>query len=312
MNKKSVASKLTLVVGIAIALIIIIANIVNYYDAKQSTYDLISKNQDEIVDGITKTFDTYATNNREIIESLAKELGNNENMSMEQINSLLQSFARAGKFEIVYVGYEHNGYNYQSDNVVLTPQKDNYDARTRPWYIQAKDKRGIIVTEPYKSFQSGAIELTYAAPIYGKSGNLIGVVGGDYNIKKFSKDVLGESNKDSLTFSAVYDAKGNILFHSIIERVLTSNVLSESIANTLNSQPDLLDKNAALFYTKNDQGIEQAIMCKRPINPSYRVCSVVPSSFYTQSINAILLKQVIIGFIAIVIVLIFLRLFINK
>ncbi|WP_291953268.1 PDC sensor domain-containing protein, partial [Campylobacter sp.] len=307
-KNRSVTSKLTLMVGVAIVLIIIVANIVSYYDAKESTYKLISQNQNEIVDGVTKTFDTYATNKKQMIESLAQELQRNENMSIEQITSLLRAFAQAGRFELIYMGYEHNGYLYQSDSELLTPQKDNYDARTRPWYKKAKNQGGIIVTEPYKSFQSGAIELTYAAPVYGKTGKLIGIVGGDYDIKK---DVLGESNQNSLTFAAVYDEKGNILFHSDINRVLTTTTLSKNITHALNSDPSILDKDA-VFHTKNEQGVEQAVVCNKASDPSYRVCSIVPSSFYTQPINAILLKQITIGIVAIVIVLIFLRLLIIK
>ncbi len=63
---------------------------------------------------------------------------------------------------------------------------DNYDARQRPWFIQAVTKKQAIWTEVYV-YTDGLLGLTAAQPIYDANERLLGVVAVD-----FSLDGIGE------------------------------------------------------------------------------------------------------------------------
>lgn len=89
-----------------------------------------------------------------------------------------------------------------------------YDTKNRPWYKAAKEAKKLIVTEPYKSAASGEVGLTYAAPFYDRNGNFRGVVGGDYDLAKFSTDVLAVG-KSQNTYTVVLDPEGTILLETI-------------------------------------------------------------------------------------------------
>lgn len=63
---------------------------------------------------------------------------------------------------------------------------DSYDARTRPWYIEASRLRSRIWTDPYIFFTSQQPGVTVAAPVLGAGDQLRGVVGIDLDIADIS------------------------------------------------------------------------------------------------------------------------------
>jgi C4-dicarboxylate-specific signal transduction histidine kinase len=63
---------------------------------------------------------------------------------------------------------------------------DTYDARGRPWYVEASQLGSQIWTDPYIFFSSQQPGITVAAPIKDGAGQLLGVVGIDLDIADIS------------------------------------------------------------------------------------------------------------------------------
>ncbi|EOC4366284.1 cache domain-containing protein, partial [Campylobacter jejuni] len=168
------------------------------------------------------------------------------------------------------------------------------------------------ITQPYKSPIDQEIGITYVFPIY-KNNQLIAFVGGDYNLDKFSKDVLSLGHS-STTYAAVYDSEGRIIFHEVLDRILTKNTLSVNIANAIKENPEYIDPNKKdiLFPVFDDKGIKYETMCDTSSNGLYRICAVTLDSNYTSAVNSILMKQAIVGIIAIIIALILIRFLISR
>ncbi|MFB2922285.1 MULTISPECIES: cache domain-containing protein [Aerosakkonema] len=55
-----------------------------------------------------------------------------------------------------------------------------YDPRVRPWYKKAVQKGKETWSEIYIDFKEPRLKVTLAEPIYGKTGELRGVVGVDF------------------------------------------------------------------------------------------------------------------------------------
>ncbi len=81
-------------------------------------------------------------------------------------------------------------YLYRNAEGTFTRQEthpeDSFDPRERPWYQKALAQETQIWTEPYMFFTSKRPGLTAAKPVYGETGELLGVVGVDIEISGLS------------------------------------------------------------------------------------------------------------------------------
>ncbi|WP_038815146.1 cache domain-containing protein, partial [Campylobacter jejuni] len=311
-NKSAnVSTRLTLWVGFLVVLVLVTTSAISYVKSKNNTYNLLKENQLKTMDDVKVVFENYGKSKRNGIQILADTLSQNSNMNDDQLINLIRTFQELKNYNLVYVTFEDTGKNYRSDNQILDSSK-GYDTKNRPWYQQAKSARQLIVTEPYQSVSSGKVVLTYAAPFYDKNGNLKGVVGGDYNLDKFSKDVLS-LGYSSNTYAAVYDSEGRIIFHEKSDKMLTKNTLSINIANAIKENPSYIDPNKNILFTAlDDKGTSFSIMCNIGYNPLFRICTVTQTSVYTSAINKVLLQQTIVGIVAIIVALILVRILISR
>ncbi|ECZ1964403.1 methyl-accepting chemotaxis protein, partial [Campylobacter jejuni] len=307
-----ISAKLTLWVGILVVLILAITSAISYFDSRNNTYELLKDTQLKTMQDMDAFFKSYAMSKRNGIQILANELTNRPDMSDEELINLIKVIKKVNDYDLVYVGFDNTGKNYQSDDQILDLSK-GYDTKNRPWYKAAKEAKKLIVTEPYKSAASGEVGLTYAAPFYDRNGNFRGVVGGDYDLANFSTNVLTVGKSDN-TFTEVLDSEGTILFNDEVAKILTKTELSINIANAIKANPALIDprNQDTLFTAKDHQGVDYAIMCNSAFNPLFRICTITENKVYTEAVNSILMKQVIVGIIAIIIALILIRFLISR
>ncbi|EHU9894031.1 methyl-accepting chemotaxis protein [Campylobacter jejuni] len=307
-----ISAKLTLWVGILVVLILAITSAISYFDSRNNTYELLKDTQLKTMQDVDAFFKSYAMSKRNGIQILANELTNRPDMSDEELINLIKVIKKVNDYDLVYVGFDNTGKNYQSDDQILDLSK-GYDTKNRPWYKAAKEAKKLIVTEPYKSAASGEVGLTYAAPFYDRNGNFRGVVGGDYDLANFSTNVLTVGKSDN-TFTEVLDSEGTILFNDEVAKILTKKELSINIANAIKANPALIDprNQDTLFTAKDHQGVDYAIMCNSAFNPLFRICTITENKVYTEAVNSILMKQVIVGIIAIIIALILIRFLISR
>ncbi|EAL6300476.1 methyl-accepting chemotaxis protein, partial [Campylobacter jejuni] len=306
-----ISAKLTLWVGILVVLILAITSAISYFDSRNNTYELLKDTQLKTMQDVDAFFKSYAMSKRNGIQILANELTNRPDMSDEELINLIKVIKKVNDYDLVYVGFDNTGKNYQSDDQILDLSK-GYDTKNRPWYKAAKEAKKLIVTEPYNA-ASGEVGLTYAAPFYDRNGNFRGVVGGDYDLANFSTNVLTVGKSDN-TFTEVLDSEGTILFNDEVAKILTKTELSINIANAIKANPALIDprNQDTLFTAKDHQGVDYAIMCNSAFNPLFRICTITENKVYTEAVNSILMKQVIVGIIAIIIALILIRFLISR
>ncbi|QKF58115.1 Cache sensor-containing MCP-domain signal transduction protein [Campylobacter ornithocola] len=309
----SLSNKLTIIACFLIAIILIVVNIINYYESKKSTAYYLEEIQKKTMFDVNEAYKIYSTSKRSAILAIATFVEKNPNPDTNELYDVLETIRSSADFDVTYIGFEKDGRLYQSNKIMRSPETSGFDARTRPWYQEVKAAGKLTVSDPYKSIEDNSITISYTAPIY-NNGKLIAVVGGDYNLEKFAKDVLAIGHSNS-SYAAVYDKNdGNIIFHEDKERMLTKNDLSINVANAVKANPDLIDptKQETLFYAKDQQGKTQVVTCNQSLNDKYIVCSITDESVYTDAVNKVLFQQIIIALIAIVIALVLVRFTIMK
>ncbi|MBF7043586.1 cache domain-containing protein, partial [Campylobacter volucris] len=311
MLKLNVSGKMTSIVGFLIVMILSIVSVLGYFQTKNNTFELIKDVQLKTMDDVTLTFNNYGQSKRNAINTLADELSKVPLDDKEQILSLIGSFQKAFNFQLTFFGIEELNGVFLSNGQFLNSAK-GFNLQNSIWYTQAKQAKAVIATNPYRSSTDGVVTMTYAAPVY-KNGNFIGVVGGDYTLSSFSKDVLAFGSSAN-TYAVVYNNEGEIMFHENQDKILTKDQLGTNISKIINTNPSYYldpDNRDSLFEAKDDKGIAYQVMCNATINPNFKVCTITADHAYTNPVEKALFAQIIVGLIAIVIALIIVKLVIQ-
>lgn len=128
----------------------------------------------------------------------------------------------------IYLGTE-TGIFY---NMSTEPYMDKgYDARLRPWYIQAKNTKLPGWTDLYEDVAIKDYTITYVSPCYDKNNKLKGVIGLDMTLNAML-EIITTQLKD-LGYVAMVDKSGKIITYSLLDEkgkkfVGESKIITES------------------------------------------------------------------------------------
>ncbi|MCV3424800.1 cache domain-containing protein, partial [Campylobacter sp. IFREMER_LSEM_CL1085] len=302
---------MTSIVGLLIITILSIVSILGYFQTKNNTFELIKDVQLKTMDDVTLTFNNYGQSKRNAINTLASELSKAPLDDREQILSLISSFQKAFNFQLTFFGIEELNGVFLSNGKFLNPE-NGFNLQNSIWYTQAKQAKTVITTNPYKSSTDNTVTMTYAAPVY-KNGKFIGVVGGDYALSSFSKDVLA-FGRSATTYAVVYNNEGEIMFHENQDKILTKDQLGINISKIINTNPSYYldpDNRDSLFQVQDDKNTLYEVMCNSTINQNFKVCTITENRAYTNPIKKALSAQIIVGLIAIAVALLVVKLVIQ-
>jgi len=131
----------------------------------------------------------------------------------------LQQTFKANNFFFLYYGLE-DGYTWFANWGI----PDDYDPRTRPWYIASKKTQKPLITDPYLGLDdSQQMYVAITAPII-KNEQFNGVISGDLTLD-FVKQTVLDIKLDMGGFAFLAERDGNILIHPDAGR-LGSNINS--------------------------------------------------------------------------------------
>ena len=99
---------------------------------------------------------------------------------------------------------------------------DRYDPRARPWYIEAKEQRSSIWTDPYIFFTSQSPGITAATPVIGYEDSVQGVVGVDIEISELS-NFLSQLRVGINGAAFILNRNGDVIAHPNPKLLTTVN-----------------------------------------------------------------------------------------
>lgn len=192
-------------------------------------------------------------------ENLTPEI-ENEIALVSNIGKLMETIsdvAYKNFFSEIFLGSK-KGYTVSVDSLENKTEpinfegafNENYDPRTRPWYIKACEKDGIIFTDVY--FGTNGYRVTCATPYYDSDG-IAGVVGIGNSLETLGiLYTSGKSKENELEF--ILNDKAQIIMVSHEENVLSAGTknISESEEKTL--------VNVANRMTAGETGISDVVI----------------------------------------------------
>lgn len=157
---------------------------------------------------------------------------------------------RAGDFLSVYAGFDDGSIAY-GDKTENWPA--DYDPRTRPWYQDAMNSSGLILTEPYQDFD-GSIVVSFAKAFNGQRN---GVLAADLTVTNIISEVLNITlDNDGFTF--LVDGNNNIVAYqdeklsqqalTVLNPLLTQDKIHQLVSDSVISTIDWPERGEQLIY----------------------------------------------------------------
>ncbi len=180
----------------------------SYQNAKQKLDEKIqtsAKENVEIIDHfLTKLIQPKMEDAAYFAKEYTQSSFSGDNLN-DTIKSLQQYKGVNSEVVSVYIASEQG-------DLIIRPQAElppGFDARTRPWYLQAKAAKGkTIITEPYVDKVSGSVLVTIAKQFNDGSG----VVGIDLSLNAL-KEVTGDIKIGRNGYPFIVSGKGYYLVH---------------------------------------------------------------------------------------------------
>ncbi len=300
---KSVKLKVALIANLIAVVCLVILGVITFMFVKQAIFHEVVKAETNYVKTAKNSMESFKARNSLALESLAKsilkhpiEQLDSQDALMHYVGKDLKNFRDAGRFLAVYIA-QPNGELVVSDpdsdaknlDFGTYGKADNYDARTREYYIEAVKTNKLYITPSYIDVTTNLPCFTYSIPLY-KDGKFIGVLAVDI----LAADLQAEfENLPGRTF--VFDEE-NKVFVSTDKTLLQQGYDISTIANLAKTKEDL----EPFEYTRPKDGNERFAVCTK-VSGIYTACVGEP----IEQIEAPVYKAAFIQAIVVIIVVVF-------
>jgi len=295
---KSITSKVAMIVILLLVISFAAISAVSYYTAESKVVQLVSQNQAQILKDVYAVTESFFQDYIDTVKKLGVNVQKAQHSEEELLKALALEKDRSNSIvDYVYYGRESDGHYFQSDNTKSTPEADNYDPRSRDWYMQAKAANQAIYTEPYVDAMNKILVMTFAVPV-NEGGKFAGVAAIDLKIDALSKKIL-DMGKTEYGYVFLMNKDGVILMHSnteIVGKILEqTKIISSKFTNKQ------FDSNGLIPYV-NPKG-ENVTAKVLPINDQgwLAVAAIGADTFSSNTLP--LLKAQIILAVAFIVIL---------
>ncbi|MGR2767161.1 methyl-accepting chemotaxis protein [Photobacterium ganghwense] len=178
-----------------------------YFTTKNHIQTLVMRSMDEIITGMSNTVDAKLTSSLSLASYVTSLVS--QDLTSENIHTVIDQPAVRDAFLLTGLGFEQDG-SFTSNDPSWDPGA-GWEPRARPWYIESKQARKLIVTAPYSDAVSNEILVSIASPMI-HQGQFEGSIFFDMSLS----DLASLVNQVSL-FDAGYlfivDKAGTVIAH---------------------------------------------------------------------------------------------------
>ncbi|RYA23351.1 chemotaxis protein [Malaciobacter halophilus] len=234
MKTNSIKTKLLILILLSVSFSFIALGIFSSTNEYNAQYNTIKQKELDLAKESSRYINSFLQSKVDIVEAVAEEIDKNTlDITNKQLIEKLLLGKKSGNFVDLYIGLQSTGDLVLANGKVLNKERDNYDARVRPWYKDAIQKKTSGVSKPYVDVTTKKLVVTVYTP-YVREGQVLGVVGSDIFIDTIVDTVLTVELKET-GFAYLVDEEGNILIHknkdilkkesTVFKQIKTSNTL---------------------------------------------------------------------------------------
>jgi methyl-accepting chemotaxis protein len=168
---------------------------------------MVDSSVEDMIGGVARTITTQMESKKTLAQAVTEslELAPDDRAYVKKIlegSQIKNSFLGAG------LGYQSDGK--MVENIDDWTPGDDYDPRKRPWYLDAKNKGSLTITQPYMDVASHQMIISIGVPVFNQSSftgaiffdiNLLGLADLVNSTKMFDSGYLFILAKDGSTIA---------------------------------------------------------------------------------------------------------------
>ncbi|MGB2553649.1 cache domain-containing protein, partial [Campylobacter sp. MOP51] len=296
---KKAANKIALIIFVLLTIAFAIFETVSYKGMKDTIIDVSKSSKEASTRSVAIYVREYFNSKIVAVENLAKYIQDNPYLMQDRqsLKDRLMTMATTLNIAEFYIGFGDNGdlfdavrkSNEKIEFLHLTPEKDNFDSRTKPWYKQSVAKGDLVFTHPYLAQSSGKYTLTIVKPII-IDGKAVGVVAADMYLDDIAKDVaqMKESQSSSV---AIVDIDAKLLVYHPNNNFILSD--EPGLKTAINLAIDSYATTQGKAYIHTLGGDERLFACQKYDKANWLICSDNSLSDYDPVLNEIIYHETI-------------------
>ncbi|MDP5254103.1 MULTISPECIES: methyl-accepting chemotaxis protein [unclassified Vibrio] len=288
--KVVIASSFLLIVSISLL------SISQYLTIKSAVEQQIAQTTRDTINGVSRTV-SYVLDARKAQAQYVTSLANND-LSRAGITDVIENPTLHQNFLLVGGGMETDGKAISGD-----PNWDpgsEWDARTRPWYQDAKERNQLIITAPYADAVTGDILISIATPLQA-TGEFKGALFFDMSLKTLS-EMVNDVALDSGYLFIVTDQQV-VLAHP--DAALNGQKMAQFLPNV-----DLTTNK--VLHTQLNSGEERIVEFTKIAGQNWYVGAVIDQQAAYSTVTEIRNNAIIYSVIALLISMLLLGLLMKK
>lgn len=215
-----IKQRFMVMIGLVVLLLAAVSGI-GYYMAQSILSDSVKSQLTAIVKDQGSQLDTWIESKAAILDGVGNALSKQSAEVSTTKQTLPYLGAIAGDKEILDLtsgSDSGNSFSYIDGDIT-----NDFDARTRDWYKDAKNTGSSLFTEAYVSLggsSDGKIVISYAVPLKADSGETIGALCEDIDLSVLD-NVVKKVNYEDQGTGIIIDKKGQIIASSGEEKVMS-------------------------------------------------------------------------------------------
>ena len=215
-----IKQRFMVMIGLAVLLLAAVSGI-GYYMAQSILSDSVKSQLTAIVKDQGSQLDTWIESKAAILDGVGNALSRQSADISTTKQTLPYLGAIAGDKEILDLtsgSDSGNSFSYVDGDIT-----NDFDARTRDWYKDAKNTGSSLFTAAYVSSggsSDGKIVISYAVPLKADSGKTIGALCEDIDLSVL-ENVVKKVNYEGQGTGIIIDKKGQIIASSGEEKVMS-------------------------------------------------------------------------------------------
>lgn len=202
-------SKIVLTSSLLFVFVVTLVGAINYYFTNQTFKNHTEQNIQELTKSISFTISHELLAKRELVKSVVHSLNVIDATNTELALKTISAPALASSFQAIGIGYEGSGELLSNNNWV---PDDNYDVRSRPWYVAATNSSDIVVTKPYIDSSTHQMIISVASSLFDNQNQLIGNAVFDISLSPLV-ELMNQTNLFGAGYMFMVTSEGTIIAH---------------------------------------------------------------------------------------------------